>query len=328
MADVVITEFTDPGCPWAYSAEPFRRRIMWLYGDAIEWQRRMVVLAEDPQEYIDKGFTPEKLASGFAKIARDHGMPIDTSLRPRVAATAPACRAVVAARLHAPEAEVALLRAFRLRAMRGELLDEESTVRGAAAGRRPRSRRAGALERRRRRRAGDARGHGRRRASRSAPRACSTSASPTGRAGGATRARPTRSCAARRRRADRRARLSAVRRLRRRARQPRPRTASAATRRASVLEVLEWAGEPLATREVAVVWTSTTPTAREELGRVADEEHLGADGLWSAAALTRYGVDDELGDLRARAVQLDLEDPLGVRRRRRSARAGRARRCA
>ena len=25
-ADVVIHEFTDPGCPWAYSAEPFRRR--------------------------------------------------------------------------------------------------------------------------------------------------------------------------------------------------------------------------------------------------------------------------------------------------------------
>ena len=34
-ADVVIFEFTDPGCPWAYSAEPFRRRINWLYGDRI-----------------------------------------------------------------------------------------------------------------------------------------------------------------------------------------------------------------------------------------------------------------------------------------------------
>ena len=27
MADVGITEYTDPGCPWAYSAEPFRRRL-------------------------------------------------------------------------------------------------------------------------------------------------------------------------------------------------------------------------------------------------------------------------------------------------------------
>ena len=37
-AEVCITEFTDPGCPWAYSAEPFRRRLNWLYGDALEWK--------------------------------------------------------------------------------------------------------------------------------------------------------------------------------------------------------------------------------------------------------------------------------------------------
>ena len=134
MADVVITEYTDPACPWAYSAEPFRRRIEWLYGDAIDWRRRMVVLAEDPQEYLDKGFTPELLAGGTAQIARDHGMPIDTAVRPRMAATAPACRAIVAARLRAPAAEKALLRAFRLRTMRGELLDEPSTVHAAATG--------------------------------------------------------------------------------------------------------------------------------------------------------------------------------------------------
>ena len=53
---------------------------------------------------------------------------------------------------------------------------------------------------------------------------------------------------------------------------------------ASVLEVLEWAGEPLATREVAVVCDIDHDEAREQLGRVADEEHVGVDGLWSAAA--------------------------------------------
>ena len=52
----------------------------------------------------------------------------------------------------------------------------------------------------------------------------------------------------------------------------------------SVLEVLEWAGEPLATREVAVVCDVDHATAREELGRVAVERHLGADGLWSRDA--------------------------------------------
>jgi hypothetical protein len=30
VADVRITEFTDAGCPWAFSAEPFRRRLDWL----------------------------------------------------------------------------------------------------------------------------------------------------------------------------------------------------------------------------------------------------------------------------------------------------------
>ncbi len=52
---------------------------------------------------------------------------------------------------------------------------------------------------------------------------------------------------------------------------------------ASVLEVLEWAGEPLATREVAVVCDIGHDEAREQLGRVASERHLGFDGLWSAA---------------------------------------------
>ena len=104
MADVLITEYTDPACPWAYSAEPFRRRLTWLYGDALEWQFRMVVLAETAEDFGDRGITPARQAAAFARIARDHGMPIDTRERPRLAATAPACRAVVAARMHAAAA--------------------------------------------------------------------------------------------------------------------------------------------------------------------------------------------------------------------------------
>jgi hypothetical protein len=51
----------------------------------------------------------------------------------------------------------------------------------------------------------------------------------------------------------------------------------------SVLEVLEWAGEPLATREVAVLCDIDHARARQELGRVADEQHIGFDGFWSPA---------------------------------------------
>ena len=277
--DVCVTEFTDPGCPWAWSAEPFRRRLRWLYGDAIEWRPRMVVLAEDPQEYRDKGFTPDTLAAGMRNIAHDHGMPIDTSVRPRMAATAPACRAIVATRLHAPESEAAILRALRRRCMQGELLDEDSTVRHAAAD-----------------------------AGLDPDAVLAWSAEPgTELAMRGDMAAAREPIAAARVLDERLANWSGGRRyacpsyeMVRRSDGVRiavpgfqpfaaydvvlANLVPGTERRAApetVLEVLEWAGEPLATREVAVVCDIDHATAREELGRVADEAHVGADGFWS-----------------------------------------------
>jgi predicted DsbA family dithiol-disulfide isomerase len=131
-ATIHITEFTDPACPWAFSAEPFRYKLDWLYGDAIEWSPRMVGLSEDPEAAVRAGFTPEVLSQAMARIAEQHGMPIDTSIRERMAASVPACRAVVATRLHAPDRERAVLRALRIRNFRGELLDADETLAGAA----------------------------------------------------------------------------------------------------------------------------------------------------------------------------------------------------
>src|ERR671927_1633661 len=108
MAALRITEFTDPACPFAFSAEPARLRLRWLYGDQIEWRPRMIVLSRSPDEYLAKGFTPERQSQALADIQRRYGMPIDARLRPRMPATVHACRAVVAARLHWPEAEQAL----------------------------------------------------------------------------------------------------------------------------------------------------------------------------------------------------------------------------
>src|SRR5918997_3626709 len=110
MALLRIDDFTDPGCPFAFCAEPARLRLLWLYGDAIEWRPRMIVLSRSPDEYLRKGFTPEVQAGALAEIQRRYGMPIDPRLRPRMPATVHACRAIVAARLHAPEHEMALLR--------------------------------------------------------------------------------------------------------------------------------------------------------------------------------------------------------------------------
>ena len=48
-----------------------------------------------------------------------------------------------------------------------------------------------------------------------------------------------------------------------------------------VAEVLAWAGEPLATQEVAAVCAIERDEARERLSGVADEHPLGTDSLWS-----------------------------------------------
>jgi predicted DsbA family dithiol-disulfide isomerase len=128
MPALTIREFTDPACPFAFSAEPARLRLIWLYGDQIEWQPRMVVLSQSPDDYEAKGFTPERQVGALETIRERYGMPIDTSLRPRMMATVHACRAVVAARLHAPERERALLRRLRIRAMAGDLIDEPGVI--------------------------------------------------------------------------------------------------------------------------------------------------------------------------------------------------------
>src|SRR3954470_21731280 len=130
---LTIREFTDPACPFAFSAEPARLKLTWLYGDQIECQPRMVVLSESPDDYTAKGFTPEKQSEALRTIRDLYGMPIDTRVRPRMMATVHACRAVVAARLHAePGRDRALLRRLRIHAMGGDLIDEPGVIARAA----------------------------------------------------------------------------------------------------------------------------------------------------------------------------------------------------
>jgi predicted DsbA family dithiol-disulfide isomerase len=122
---LAITHFTDPACPFAFSAEPARRRLRWHYGDQLNWTTRMIVLTLEPGE-------AEKLAEGAPGLQRRHGMPIDPAPYPRPASSEPACRAVVAARLYAPAAVEPLLRRLRVRAMLGALLDEPEVLAAAA----------------------------------------------------------------------------------------------------------------------------------------------------------------------------------------------------
>ena len=104
---------------------------------------------------------------------------------------------------------------------------------------------------------------------------------------------------ARRRRDDLRPRLPALRRLRRDPRQPRPRPRSPRPARAPPREVLAWRATPLATQEVAVVCDVPFDAAREELGRVATQDCVGADGFWRLE-------DEAMSRGRAVAIALGL----------------------
>ncbi len=125
MTQVSIELLTDPACPFAFSAEPIRQRLRWHYGDGLRWTPRMIVLTREEGE-------AEKLAQGAPTLQRRFGMPIDPVPYPRPASSEPACRAVVATRVHAPERAEALLRRLRVRTMQGGLLDDPALIAAAA----------------------------------------------------------------------------------------------------------------------------------------------------------------------------------------------------
>lgn len=132
---IEVTEYTDAQCPFAWSAEPAKRRLRWLYGDALAWRTRMIVLAADRGHYARIGYTTEELAAGFADFAARYGMPLDATARPRLGATRPAAKAFVATRVNAtPALAEALLRRLRVHAMTvpTALLDEDETIFAAA----------------------------------------------------------------------------------------------------------------------------------------------------------------------------------------------------
>jgi predicted DsbA family dithiol-disulfide isomerase len=127
-APVLIRHFTDPSCPWAFSAERQRLRLLWLYGEQIDWELHMVVLAET----VPEDFPPDRVSAAYRRLALMYGMPIDWSERVRVAPSIHACRAVVAVRLRWPDREAAMLRRLRVLNFAGELLDDSDTLEMAA----------------------------------------------------------------------------------------------------------------------------------------------------------------------------------------------------
>jgi 2-hydroxychromene-2-carboxylate isomerase len=283
---VRIRHFTDPMCPFAFSAERQRLRLQWLYGDQLGWSTHMVVLAE--QRRAD--YPPERLAQGRRRLHERYGMPMAWTPPPAVAASLPASRAVVAVRERGGEQRCGgLLRRLRVLYFSGLALDEPETLDRAAveAGLDPEELRAWSRE------PAVA-------AAVEADKRAARNPSPASRAqdyklGGppeerrytcpsyeierTTPAPPGWSTAERVDLPGFRpveAYEAALANL-----------APELTRRPDpdgVEEVLAWAEMPLATAEVAAVMDIDLTDAREALARVARFEPVGADGYWTRSA--------------------------------------------
>ena len=128
---IEIQHFSDPGCPWAWSASPHLSVLHWRYGDQLRWRLVMIGLTEHGGEYERRGYTAEGMARGFRTFRR-RGMPFATLPRQHVHGTWPMCRAVVAARLTVPEREWSVFRALQFAQFTTTLdLETEEGIRAA-----------------------------------------------------------------------------------------------------------------------------------------------------------------------------------------------------
>jgi 2-hydroxychromene-2-carboxylate isomerase len=132
-ATITVTHYSDPGCPWAWSASPHHAVLQWRYGDQLDWRLVMIGLAEDASRYDARGYRPGRQAAGYLRFRR-LGMPFDTQPRARNVGTGRACRAVVAARLLDPPRDAEVFRALQLSRFTTSLLfDVDDDIRAALA---------------------------------------------------------------------------------------------------------------------------------------------------------------------------------------------------
>jgi 2-hydroxychromene-2-carboxylate isomerase len=132
-AVIRVIHFSDPGCPWAYSAGPAFAVLHWRYGSQLEWRHVMIGLGETREHYRRRGTTGESQARNYRSFRR-RGMPFATEPRERPHATWPMCRVVVAARRLAPEREWAVFRALQLAQFTSTLaLDDPAGIEAALA---------------------------------------------------------------------------------------------------------------------------------------------------------------------------------------------------
>lgn len=112
IAVVQVTEFTDPGCPWSWAAEP---RLRWLrdrYGEHVAW-RRVFGVQMDGAAGADAADAPELVRERWLQIAAHSGAPITERLERAHASTRPAALAAKASERQGAEVADATLRRLR-----------------------------------------------------------------------------------------------------------------------------------------------------------------------------------------------------------------------
>jgi 2-hydroxychromene-2-carboxylate isomerase len=131
---ISATLYSDPACPWAYSATPALAVLRWRYREQLDWRLVTIGLREDTTSLAAHGYTPARQAMGARSFRDRFGMPFATEPPSRLAATGRACRAVVATRLAHPGREFAALRALAFaRFNTNLLLDEDDAIATALA---------------------------------------------------------------------------------------------------------------------------------------------------------------------------------------------------
>jgi hypothetical protein len=108
--------------------------LQWRYGDQLDWRLVVIGLTESAEQYKARGYTPVRGALGQLRFRR-YGMPFSPTPKPRVSATARACRAIVSARLQSPGSEWAVLRALQLANFTsGLVLEDDELLAGVLDG--------------------------------------------------------------------------------------------------------------------------------------------------------------------------------------------------
>jgi len=102
----------------------------WRYREQLAWRLVPIGLTESAEQYRRRGYTPARSALGALRFRERYGMPFAVAPKPRVSATARACRAIVATRLRHPGREFSVYRAIQLANFNTPLvLDDDEQLR-------------------------------------------------------------------------------------------------------------------------------------------------------------------------------------------------------